>query len=170
MEEFNKLLKGWNRIEIDLWNLLDSIFDKKDWNVEDNEIVREGIKLGCGHAFRITFSDRVGFHNIKDEVQFSIAPPINLRKFQKEYLRTGKYPKVGGIKVKSMNDFTDNKIKDVIALGRLKCSYCLKEEQIGVVTKVCSGCKLIRYCSRECQEYDWGDHKLQCKLRTGMQI
>jgi len=31
-------------------------------------------------------------------------------------------------------------------------------------TKVCSACYKARYCSVECQEYNWIDHKQRCKL------
>ena len=27
----------------------------------------------------------------------------------------------------------------------------------------CSGCKLVYYCSRECQKRDWKEHKAHCK-------
>ena len=30
--------------------------------------------------------------------------------------------------------------------------------------KRCSGCRLARYCSRECQWQDWPDHRAQCRL------
>jgi hypothetical protein len=30
--------------------------------------------------------------------------------------------------------------------------------------KLCSRCKVVSYCSRECQEKDWPDHKKHCKV------
>ena len=30
--------------------------------------------------------------------------------------------------------------------------------------KLCSGCKLVRYCSAKCQKADWKEHKRACKL------
>ncbi|TEB22400.1 hypothetical protein FA13DRAFT_1741056 [Coprinellus micaceus] len=30
-------------------------------------------------------------------------------------------------------------------------------------TKVCTGCRLVSYCSRECQSAHWKRHKLHCK-------
>ena len=31
-------------------------------------------------------------------------------------------------------------------------------------TNICSGCRSVYYCSRECQRSDWAKHKIQCKL------
>jgi hypothetical protein len=44
-----------------------------------------------------------------------------------------------------------------------ECNYCKK----GVRRmKKCSRCKLIRYCSSECQVADWIEHKDACKMYT----
>lgn len=51
-------------------------------------------------------------------------------------------------------------------LGRLSCAnqstsksrFCLKDG-----TMSCSGCFLVRYCSKECQLKHWGSHKYDCK-------
>ena len=32
-------------------------------------------------------------------------------------------------------------------------------------SKKCSGCRLARYCSRECQMQDWQEHKTHCAPR-----
>lgn len=39
----------------------------------------------------------------------------------------------------------------------LQCSMCNRDG-----TKVCSGCQSSRYCSTECREADWSNHKLLC--------
>ncbi|KAJ3495442.1 hypothetical protein NMY22_g19938 [Coprinellus aureogranulatus] len=39
-----------------------------------------------------------------------------------------------------------------------KIPACLKPG-----TKVCSGCRLVSYCSAECQRIDWKDHKRTCR-------
>lgn len=39
------------------------------------------------------------------------------------------------------------------------CNYCHKS---GKLSK-CSGCMVVKYCSRACQTYDWKDHKPHCK-------
>lgn len=31
--------------------------------------------------------------------------------------------------------------------------------------KLCGGCEVVRYCSRECQVLDWPQHKKICKAR-----
>jgi hypothetical protein len=41
------------------------------------------------------------------------------------------------------------------------CAYCNKTGCRNEV-KVCAKCKTTRYCSNECQENDWKDHKPQC--------
>ena len=42
------------------------------------------------------------------------------------------------------------------------CSACAKCKQVKKVMK-CSGCKLIRYCGRDCQKADYARHKVVCK-------
>ncbi|KAE9376054.1 hypothetical protein N431DRAFT_556319 [Stipitochalara longipes BDJ] len=39
------------------------------------------------------------------------------------------------------------------------CDKCGKKSGV----KVCSGCKLIAYCSKECQAQSWPTHKKQCR-------
>ncbi|KDQ54528.1 hypothetical protein JAAARDRAFT_135381 [Jaapia argillacea MUCL 33604] len=34
---------------------------------------------------------------------------------------------------------------------------------------MCSSCKKVRYCSRECQKKDWNDHKPRCKAPSKLQ-
>ncbi|KAJ7323526.1 hypothetical protein DFH08DRAFT_941449, partial [Mycena albidolilacea] len=34
------------------------------------------------------------------------------------------------------------------------------------VVNRCSACKLVLYCSKECQRLDWKNHKIQCKAAT----
>ena len=40
------------------------------------------------------------------------------------------------------------------------CEKCGKEAE---KMKACSVCRLIRYCSEECQQGDWKEHKEACK-------
>jgi hypothetical protein len=46
------------------------------------------------------------------------------------------------------------------------CKVCSKE----VAGKMCGKCKLVAYCSRECQAKDWKDHKKVCGLKTEVRI
>ncbi|KAI0807509.1 hypothetical protein C8Q74DRAFT_1227877 [Fomes fomentarius] len=44
------------------------------------------------------------------------------------------------------------------------CACCERDETVnlGTALKKCSGCKLTRYCSVECQKKDWPRHKVTC--------
>jgi hypothetical protein len=42
------------------------------------------------------------------------------------------------------------------------CYECLLEERN---LKICTGCKIVRYCSKDCQKKSWKDlHRLECKV------
>jgi hypothetical protein len=34
--------------------------------------------------------------------------------------------------------------------------------------QICVRCKLVSYCSRECQKKDWKQHRLECKKFHGI--
>eukprot|EP01084_Bolivina_argentea_P097058 174477_1 len=40
----------------------------------------------------------------------------------------------------------------------------------GGSTKICSGCRNVRYCSKECQAIDWKRHKQLCNQHTKQQV
>jgi len=40
----------------------------------------------------------------------------------------------------------------------MSCKVCDSEENL----KACGGCQTIKYCSRECQQKDWSEHKEFC--------
>ncbi|KAJ3518825.1 hypothetical protein NM688_g9386 [Phlebia brevispora] len=44
------------------------------------------------------------------------------------------------------------------------CAGCMRSETANQQLSKCSRCKVIRYCSRACQEGDWPRHKTRCKL------
>jgi hypothetical protein len=48
---------------------------------------------------------------------------------------------------------------DVAALlgDKSRCRVCLKEP-----AKKCAACKDVSYCSKECQKFDWKEHKEVC--------
>jgi hypothetical protein len=46
------------------------------------------------------------------------------------------------------------------------CQCCDGLSEAAAATKVCSGCG-TRYCSRQCQEGDWRQHKAACKRLRG---
>lgn len=39
------------------------------------------------------------------------------------------------------------------------CARCHREDQL----KLCSGCRAVKYCSKECQISDWKAHKAICR-------
>ncbi len=52
--------------------------------------------------------------------------------------------------------------KEMIRLPR--CEGCgLTERALGTKLFTCSGCRSVKYCSRDCQKDDWKKHKSMCK-------
>ena len=47
-----------------------------------------------------------------------------------------------------------------------KCANCGKNESEAGHLKTCIACKMVKYCSRECQAAQWPLHKKQCKIRA----
>ena len=43
-----------------------------------------------------------------------------------------------------------------------RCAYCGKGEADGVKLLLCSRCRNVKYCDRECQKAHWPEHKLTC--------
>jgi len=46
------------------------------------------------------------------------------------------------------------------------CANCGKGEDDGTILKACAACKLVKYCSRDCQIAHRPQHKKQCKRRA----
>ena len=46
-----------------------------------------------------------------------------------------------------------------------RCRYmsCYSRD---IITKWCSGCRKVRYCSKKCQKQDWKFHKVLCHVET----
>merc|ERR1712167_509214 len=53
--------------------------------------------------------------------------------------------------------------KTGLAMDLLSCQNCRKEELKPRAFQKCARCKLVMYCSRECQKADWSSHKQNCK-------
>ena len=45
----------------------------------------------------------------------------------------------------------------------INCAHCGKKEEAGEKFKKCGRCENVCYCSRECQEAHWKEHKKACK-------
>ena len=43
------------------------------------------------------------------------------------------------------------------------CQHCTTREKPGKPLKLCSGCRRIFYCSKQCQDAHWPQHKAQCR-------
>lgn len=72
-----------------------------------------------------------------------------------------------GIPVGINNILTKPELQELvdILLGPVttnQCNCCAKKND-GIELKVCSKCKMVSYCSLECQKKDWKLHKSQCK-------
>jgi len=48
----------------------------------------------------------------------------------------------------------------------LSCANCGKGEEESINLKYCGACKLVKYCSAECQKVDRPMHKKECKKRA----
>jgi hypothetical protein len=46
------------------------------------------------------------------------------------------------------------------------CANCGKKENDDMKLKACAGCKLVKYCGRECQIEHRPRHKMACKERA----
>jgi hypothetical protein len=54
-------------------------------------------------------------------------------------------------------------LKDVNRRGVAVCGHCGSRERPNNKFKKCSACKVVYYCSRNCQKHNWSNHKTQCK-------
>jgi hypothetical protein len=63
--------------------------------------------------------------------------------------------------------FTDQELifEPVARAYNLDCEACGKESKGEVNFKCCGHCKMVRYCSTECQKADWSKHKVVCNIR-----
>lgn len=53
--------------------------------------------------------------------------------------------------------------------ARARCASCFEVISGGGGGSRCSGCKRIWYCSRKCQQADWGEHRPECKAWTSQE-
>ena len=71
---------------------------------------------------------------------------------------------------KKITDSTDNtkKIQDTIKiLEKPETNLCDNPVCFNYEVKPCSGCRLVYYCSIECQKLDWKNHKQLCVKKGG---
>lgn len=52
---------------------------------------------------------------------------------------------------------------DAVDESQPRCKNCDKSQTSIAKMKTCSGCRVARYCSRECQKADWKTHKQECR-------
>ena len=46
------------------------------------------------------------------------------------------------------------------------CANCGKGEEKSISLKACGGCKMVKYCSRDCQKAHRPQHKKECRKRA----
>ena len=46
------------------------------------------------------------------------------------------------------------------------CANCGKGEEESISLKACTGCKMVKYCSRDCQKAHRSQHKKECRKRA----
>ncbi|KAF7355733.1 hypothetical protein MSAN_01491200 [Mycena sanguinolenta] len=66
-----------------------------------------------------------------------------------------------------MNGASSSKLKYQLR----QCANCLKPEscnQDGERFKICSRCKITRYCDARCQKKDWPKHKRRCEMQSDL--
>jgi hypothetical protein len=44
------------------------------------------------------------------------------------------------------------------------CARCGAQRSAEVKMKACAGCKMVLYCSQQCQAEDWEGHKDRCRI------
>ena len=52
------------------------------------------------------------------------------------------------------------------AVANAACANCGKAEAGEINLKTCTACKMVKYCSRDCQRSHWPKHKKACKKRA----
>lgn len=60
-----------------------------------------------------------------------------------------------------IHQFLKNKEEKKIEEDSKACSFCFKSSTTSL--DLCGGCKLVRYCNKECQKKAWPEHKKTCK-------
>ena len=48
----------------------------------------------------------------------------------------------------------------------LCCANCGKGEESSGELKLCTACRMVKYCSRDCQKANRRQHKKECKKRA----
>lgn len=62
--------------------------------------------------------------------------------------------------------FEGEKINNTTPTKRVMSRTCAKCELVDDVSSLCGGCKLVFYCSKECQKAHWPKHKHACRAAT----
>ena len=50
--------------------------------------------------------------------------------------------------------------------GPLRCATCQAYEGLTEKFRLCQGCFMVRYCSKDCQKADWKRHKIECRASS----
>ena len=94
---------------------------------------------------KILFNSR--FRNIDKETTDNL---IKYNKIKIKLRQTGEAPIATNIEIPNVQTADPEKFK--------LCIVCYKTSK-----NLCSRCRIVRYCSTECQKQDWPKHKLDCR-------
>jgi hypothetical protein len=104
----------------------------------------------------------------KDETlaELSRTSESGMKKMAKEFLKMRKkiIEESGyAAKVAVRADTSDKRAAEQHAACSLAiCAYCSEVEPCLNRYKKCSQCRLVKYCSVDCQRKHWKDHKISC--------
>ena len=63
----------------------------------------------------------------------------------------------------SVNKSVNRTERKIEKLTEAACGKCGKKDSFTQSLKKCDACKIVLYCSRDCQKADWKEHKVECK-------
>ena len=131
----------------------------EELTVHNKQVVYSGKKDGTNRALILNSNNQmISQEDGRQVIPMSCAAQGKpLTSFGQQILQQGsfkwQYDQYGNVSGYKMPDGT------VVKDQRI-CAVCNK-----VDAKLCTGCRVVSYCSRECQRADWASHKRSCTGR-----